>query len=222
MNAQVVPAELPKEALSIARNISDYELELVSIEIDSRERFFAGSELLKSVKRTEKALEEKRVEVTKPLRLVIDTLNGWFKPQADRLAAVERDLKRKMAVFESKERQRAAAEQARLDAIARREREELEARAEKAADKGNMEQALALSARAADTAPKQADVAPVKAAGTGFSDKWGFEVINAAMVPREYLKVDEVKLGAYVRAMKGDAIVPGVRVFKDFKVSVRV
>jgi hypothetical protein len=53
----------------------------------------------------------------------------------------------------------------------------------------------------------------VKTEGLGQRDHWTFEVIDAKLIPREYLMPDEVKIGRTVRNMKGDASIAGVRVF---------
>lgn len=51
------------------------------------------------------------------------------------------------------------------------------------------------------------------AAGVSFREDWDFEVVEAGMVPREYLSVDLVKIRGVVRAMKGATTIPGIRVF---------
>jgi hypothetical protein len=50
-----------------------------------------------------------------------------------------------------------------------------------------------------------------KAAGVAFTPQWGFEITDAALIPREYLMVDEKKIGAVVRAMKAQTNIPGVK-----------
>ena len=52
-----------------------------------------------------------------------------------------------------------------------------------------------------------------KAQGLAFVDTWKFEVTDPALVPREHLKVDEASIGGVVRALKGQAVIPGVRVY---------
>ena len=42
-----------------------------------------------------------------------------------------------------------------------------------------------------------------------------FEVTDPALVPREYLIDDETKLRKVVGALKGDTIIPGVRVYSE-------
>jgi len=56
---------------------------------------------------------------------------------------------------------------------------------------------------------------PPKAAGLAFVDTWKFEVTDPALVPQEYLTVDEKKIGGVVRSLKGQAVIPGVRVYVE-------
>ena len=49
-----------------------------------------------------------------------------------------------------------------------------------------------------------------------------FRVVNEALIPREYLKVNEVAIGAVVRAQKNLTKIPGIEVYAEDSVSVRV
>ena len=52
---------------------------------------------------------------------------------------------------------------------------------------------------------------PLKAAGLSFRDDWKFEIVNAALVPAEYLMPDEAKIGKAVREQKETCHIPGVK-----------
>ena len=54
-----------------------------------------------------------------------------------------------------------------------------------------------------------------KAAGVAFVDQWKYEIVDAALVPREYLMVDEKKVGGVVRSLKAETRIPGVRVYSE-------
>lgn len=51
--------------------------------------------------------------------------------------------------------------------------------------------------------------------GISTRDNWKFEIINAAIIPREYLIPDAAKIGGVVRAMKSSANIPGIRVYNE-------
>lgn len=55
-------------------------------------------------------------------------------------------------------------------------------------------------------------------AGSRVLMPWKHEVIDASKVPDQFKVVDEKALGAYARAMKDKAAVPGVRFFQDMKI----
>lgn len=61
--------------------------------------------------------------------------------------------------------------------------------------------------------PAQEMPAQPKTAGLAMRDNWDFVIEDEAVVPREYLCVDEVKIGRVVRATKGQITIPGIRVF---------
>ncbi len=44
---------------------------------------------------------------------------------------------------------------------------------------------------------------------------WKFEVMNASLIPMDYMKVDEAALGALARNLKERATVPGVRFYAE-------
>ena len=50
---------------------------------------------------------------------------------------------------------------------------------------------------------------------------WDFAIEDETAIPREFLAVDKVKIGAYVRAMKDQGKIPGVRIFTRATVAVK-
>lgn len=57
--------------------------------------------------------------------------------------------------------------------------------------------------------------------GLSTSEKWCHVVVDERIIPREYLMVNEKKIAAVVRAMKGETRIAGVRVYADTKITVR-
>lgn len=72
----------------------------------------------------------------------------------------------------------------------------------------------------APTAPKEA-LRVVTAAGTKASGsiKWKGEVQDEALVPREYLMVNQAKIDAAIKG--GTRAIPGVRIFETINTSIR-
>jgi hypothetical protein len=111
--------------------------------------------------------------------------------------------------------QRLREDRERAIAEARRFADQARATAEAAALERAGEHALAAAVvEEAIAAPSpvvvlQDDVRAVQS----FRRTWKYEVVDLALVPREFLVVDLAKLGSYARAMKDSANVPGVRFF---------
>ena len=153
---------------------------------------------------------------------------------------IRREAERQAAEAARKERERMDREAAVLAERARKDAAAAEARAAALAADGKPERAEALRAaaaekeqsRAADVAALQMasacmPVAPVidipraEATGTGMRENWKFEITDINQIPREYLMVDEKAIGAVVRALKGRASIPGVRVYSEKIIAAR-
>lgn len=142
-----------------------------------------------------------------------------------RLAAMQREEERKA-------REKAEALRREQEEAARRAREaEAAGRAEEA--RKAAAEAAKLAAQAVKVEEKSADkietlqlreamvVAPViereapKVAGVSTRESWKFEITDPAVVPRQYLVIDEAKIRKVVQALKADAQIPGVRVWSE-------
>jgi len=44
---------------------------------------------------------------------------------------------------------------------------------------------------------------------------WKFRVTNEALIPREYMTPDMVKIGGVARATKGSIQIPGVEIYSE-------
>ena len=60
-----------------------------------------------------------------------------------------------------------------------------------------------------------------KQEGVATKVNWKFEIINKSLIPRSYLKVDEVAIGQVVRALKRNTNIPGIRPYPESGISVR-
>lgn len=143
----------------------------------------------------------------------------------------------------AQEAQQREQERLRKEAAAAAERAQAEAdkllkAAQAAAKKGDAEKAAALQSEAAVTqASGQATaqalttaastmMAPVaeaagKADGVGVRYDWSWELQDAALIPREYLAIDETAINRVVKALKERCAIPGIKVIRKPVVSVR-
>jgi hypothetical protein len=175
--------------------------------------FAAGK--LQEVKGRRKSLDELRRSMTRPLDEAKAAIMDLFRTPSERLEQAEAALKRALVAFSDEQERKRRAEQARLEEAARKEREKLQRQAEAAAAKGRDEKAAELEVRASTVVAPIAQVAAPKVAGVSFRSVWRFEVVDPSLVPREYLMVDETKIGKVVAALKADTVIPGVKVRED-------
>src|SRR5271166_2168168 len=190
-----------------------------------RPAFFEGATALREIKDLQKQFEERRLSVTGPMNEALRVINAWFKGPMQKLSFAEQGYKNKMAAFERDEQLRIEREKAEAERKAREEREELERRAAKAAERGQVEKAQELLQRTQEVAAEPPALAPVKAAGMSFGEKWEFDLIDPLRLPREFLQPDLMKIGQVVRALKcksaAEAQIPGIRVYSRPAVAAR-
>jgi hypothetical protein len=152
--------------------------------------------------------------------------------EAERKAAEEKRLaeeksKREAAEADAKA-SRARTEEGRRKAQeeADRIRREAAAEAQEKARLAAVEQDRIMFEAAADRAAIEesipAQIEKPQTEGISLRYDWDCEVVEAKLVPRDFLMVDESKLRKYAKAMKDDANVSGVRFFKKPVTSQRV
>jgi hypothetical protein len=70
------------------------------------------------------------------------------------------------------------------------------------------------------SAPIVADASP-KAAGISTRENWKYEIVDVNLIPREYLMVDEKKIGQVVKALKKDTNIAGIRAYPESTLAAR-
>ena len=144
-------------------------------------------------------------ELTEPYRRIE---NDILKP-AISLFSQEQDRKRRIEEDKLREEARKREEDERL-----RKAEKLEAA-------GHAEMANAVLDTPAPIAPI---VLPKieQPKGISYREVWKFRLVDISLVPREYLVLDETKIGGVVRALKGDTRIPGIEPYAEKVVAGRV
>lgn len=216
-----------------------------AIAIDSPAMYEAAAEELREIVTKKKTLDEQRKSITKPLDTAKSNIMDLFRKPIDLLEQAEQILKKAMGNYSAEQRRIADQQQRRLEAQAAAERERLNKQAaemaeqaaalEQQAETGTadttaevLDQAVVVAAQAEELRTQAAmTVAPVvqvattKAAGVSTRQNWKYEITDASLIPREYLVVDDKKIGGVVRAMKGDTDIPGIRVYPEDTVAAR-
>jgi hypothetical protein len=141
--------------------------------------------------------------------------NEIARKERERLQAIADEAARK--AYEEAAAKRKAAEDAAA-AGRQAEADRLNAQAKRAEEKAADKVELYENRAALVTAPIAQQAAP-KVGGISIPKVWAFEIADAALIPREYLMVDEVKIRKVVGALKGLTVIAGVRVFEQKRVS---
>ena len=162
--------------------------------------------------------EEKRIAEQRRLQAIADERARKEREKAEAAARIQRE-KEAAAQREADEARRKAQE-----ATNAKERDRLNREAEarqKAANDAAAKAAAKTEQAAQVFAPviEVAKVAPT-VAGTATKKTWAAKVVNAALVPREFLVVNEKALDAFAKATRGSAVVAGVEFFEVTSLSV--
>lgn len=135
--------------------------------------------------------------------------------ELEKLAPVERHLKEQIAAYQAEQKRLRKAEEERLRKIALKEEEDRRlAEAAAAEEEGDHETAAAIVEAAFYVPPVVVPKVTPKVAGITTAKVWKWELVDINQVPREYLKLDEVKISGVVRALKGASNIAGIRVYE--------
>jgi hypothetical protein len=182
-----------------------------------------AAELLKGIK----ALRQKIAETFDPhIKRAFDAHRALCREKQDAeapLTEAEGVLKRSLIAYDTEQERVRRAEETRLREEARRQEEQR-----------RLDEAAALELQAAETddellraeaeemlaAPIETPAVVVakttpKVAGVSFREVWKFRILDARKVPDEYKKVDEIKVGGVVRALRGGTKIPGIEVYAE-------
>jgi len=191
----------------------------------------AAAEDLKAIKARQKALEDARTAITKPLLEAQRAVNALFKAPQDMLAQAEQIVKRGILTYQDAEECKRREAEAAAAEVARKEREKLEAQAAKAAAAGKVEKAEALSAAAASIPERVAIASSApKLGGVANKTTWRAEVADkAALVAYiaqrpEWLHLLDVNMTAVnglARSQKSALALPGVKAVEEKNLAAR-
>ena len=189
-------------AVAIIRDAADYA---------------ACGELWKAGRAMMEAIDAGYDEIIKAAHLAHKAAVAKKKSFYDPVEAATRHVKGLMAAWDTEQERVRREEQLRLEATARRLAEDrLIAEAAAAESAGNQAQADAILAEPVVVAPAFVPKAvPKIEGGPVYREIWKVRVVDAALIPREYLIVDEQKLGQMARALKGAMRVPGVEAYPE-------
>jgi hypothetical protein len=133
----------------------------------------------------------------------LDPLNGAQKHLGDLLSAYDDEQYRLKLEREAAERRKQQAEEAEKAQLAKL-----------AEEMGNADLAEEILERIPEPqAVIVKDTPTAKETGVSFREDWKFRVVDPKAIPREYLMIDEVKIGKVVRALKSASNIAGIEVY---------
>jgi len=208
------------KVISRAKQFADGIQQLV---VNSPESYIVAGETLKTVKGIRAELEAAcRPEIDARHKAHKDALKQ-FNDGDGPLATIENTLKRALLSWDQEQERLRRKEQERLQAIA-------DAEAKRQAEEARLQAAIDAE-EAGDTegskAILEAPPAPVmappvvlatttpKVSGLSTRQNWKFQIVDASLIPREYLVPDEKKIGGVVRALKDQTKIPGIKVYPE-------
>ncbi|OPY04777.1 MAG: hypothetical protein A4E61_00558 [Syntrophorhabdus sp. PtaB.Bin184] len=142
------------------------------------------------------------------------------KAQKDKAEAplieAENIIKPALAAYDREQERLRREEEERQREIARKAEEERRLReAEQAEKEGRNEEAQAIIEEPVYVPPVVLEKTTPKVQGISMQKVWKFRVTNEALIPREYMTPDMVKIGGVARATKGSIQIPGVEIYSE-------
>ena len=194
--------------------------------IEDDEQYAGAGTLLKSIKTSGAALDTKRKSITGPLDRVKKDIMDLFRPVVDAHAQAEKLLKNKMLGYQEEVERKQREEQAAANERARKEREKLEARADKHEQAGREEKAAALREEADlnSAPPVPTAIATPRAAGVSTRGVWKAELLDKmdlvkavaeGRVPLKALDVNMTFLNQQAKSLHDEFNIPGARAYEE-------
>ena len=201
----------------VTKEVATVEVQANALKVIDTASYLAAGELWKSIKTLRAKIADTFDDIIKAAHLAHKKAIEKKKMHDDPLNAAERLVKKEMERFDTEQERIRKAEEDRLQEIAQKEAEDRRLEEALAAEKaGRKEEAAAIIETPVTIAPVViAKVTPKMEGGPVYRTIWKFRIMNAALIPREYLMPDEVKIGGIVRSMKSAVSIPGIEAYEE-------
>jgi len=191
--------------------------------VKSQGDYTTASTALKEIKTRSKQLDDLRRSMTKPLDDSKAKIMDFFRKPAEALVEAEKAVKAAMLRFQQEQERERLAEIRRQEEDRRLEQEILDEMAQEAVQAGDTEAVaeLVVQKQEASYLPVVAPPSAPKVGGIGMRKVWKWRLVAYQLVPREYLKLDEVMVGNVVRGSQGKLTIPGIEIYSEDVVTSR-
>jgi hypothetical protein len=222
-NNETLPA-IPAEVKKDTNDAMSYAESIIAIrKIENQPAFDKSAYMLIEIKVRYKALEALRKSMTDPLDASKKAIIEFFSKPLDLLKQAEGNIKVAIQQFNAEQERLRKIEEDKLREKQEKEAEKLRIKIAEAKKAGETEKVEKLIEKKAVVTQTVISVAPkfTPAAGITIKKIWKFRIANLLLVPRDYLMIDEVKIGSVVRASKGTIKIPGVECYSEDSTSVK-
>lgn len=227
METQVMEMPMNQEAKE-QTTIAEKSLQIAQdFHIVTQSDFEIAGDNLKRDKIIRKRIVEIRLGMTRPLDKSKTTIMDFFREPVDNLDKSESIYKNKRSEYRREEERQRLREEARLQALARKEEERQrrlkQAQIDRAIASGKDEKVERLEEEKEEIfvpAPIVQKTVP-KTKGFAVIQNWKFEIVDAPKVPPEYLMPDKEKIGRVIRGAQGTLLIEGIRIYCEESESVR-
>jgi hypothetical protein len=233
--ASLLAADEHAEALTALESAAATVKRSLEITVTGDDSAAAAANAMLALKNEGKTIEKIREEAVRPHLDAQKAINGVFKPVVERLEKVSRQIGESLLAWRREEERKAREEAARLekirlDAAAAKAKADADAAAAAKANDADaaLDAAMAQeAAREVVEAPRVVNPMPLAAtgairssAGTVSTRKvWRHRVVDPQAVPREFMSIDDGKIGSAVKA--GAREIPGVEIYEAEELSRR-
>lgn len=200
--------EAERQVTKYEAQTSELEARVASFPVKNEADYQTGLAFVGQIKSVAKALETDRKAITDPINKSLKLINAKYKAPKEALEQAQRSLERKLGSWYAEQQRKAREAEAKALAAQQAKQEKLNARADELG---------VAPAMAAPVAPRVA--APAKSVSTAGGGSVGLKpvqkwrVTDEALVPREYLVLDEVKIGKVTRA---GVDIPGIERYEEY------
>lgn len=188
-----------KELTVIKGQVSKLENQVQELVVDSPETYSQAVDLVSKLKETGSKIKDQKESITKPLNEALRNARGMFAPIEDSFEKAEALIKRKLLDYKRK-----------VDEEARKKEEAIA----KKVEAGNMK--LETAEKKLDNIQRVDNTTHGETGKVSIRKVKKVRIVNADLVPRAYLVVDEVLVRK--DALSGIAI-PGVEVYEEEQIA---
>lgn len=211
---------MSEPAIDLSDDVSSRMLTMTeqadALVINSESTYRAASSFLLGVKALQKEVLDFFAPLKKSAQDAHKKLCAAEKEKAEPLIDVERKVKVRMLEYETEQRRIKAEHERKLREEARKIEEEARLKeATRLEAEGRQKEAERLIEAPIFTPPVTVAPPTPRVQGVKYVTTWRFRIVDETLIPRQFLSVDEKKIGGVVRAMRGEAQIPGVEVYED-------